>query len=72
MVIAALAQCGRRAAAQRNAAHYLQDLQDRWAGAPAATAAERIALEFEFRHVYSRPQDVARLRDGLREAGLPL
>ena len=71
VVIAALAHSGRREAAQRRAAHYLEDLGERWTGDPRARAAERIAWEFEFRHVYSRPQDIARLRDGLRLAGLP-
>ncbi len=72
VVIAALAHSGRRDAAQRHAAHYLEDLGKRWAGDPRAGAAERIAWEFEFRHVYSRPQDIARLRAGLCLAGLPI
>ena len=72
VVIAALAHSGCKEAAQRHAARYLEDLGNRWSGDPGASAAERIAWEFEFRHVYSRPQDIARLRDGLRLAGLPL
>ena len=71
VVIAALAHSGRRDAAQRHAARYLEELGTSWTGNPRAGAAERIAWEFEFRHVYSRPQDIARLRDGLRLAGLP-
>lgn len=71
VVIAALALSGRAQAAQRQATRYAADLESRWAGAPGASLAERITWEFEHRHVYSRPRDVARLRDGLRQAGLP-
>ena len=71
VVIAALALSGRAQAAQRQATRYAADLESRWAGAPGASLAERIAWEFEFRHVYSRPRDTARLREGLRQAGLP-
>ena len=72
VVIAALAHSGRVEAARRQAAHYLEDLGKRWTGDPRTGAAERIAWEFEIRHVYSRPRDIARLHDGLRLAGLPV
>lgn len=71
VVIAALAHSGRLDAARWHAERYLAGLDSRWAGARRADAADRIAWEFEFRHVYSRAQDIARLRSGLRKAGLP-
>ncbi|MGH6929251.1 MAG: hypothetical protein ACREEV_13120, partial [Dongiaceae bacterium] len=56
--------------AEEQARRYVAELRAAWKGDPNAGNADYLEWEFQYRHVYRRPEDVAYLRDGLRKAGL--
>jgi adenylate cyclase len=71
MVAAAYAHAGRMDQARRHAESYVAELRASWTGDPADDLREHLKWEFQYRHTYKRPEDVAHLREGLRKAGLP-
>ncbi len=71
VAIAAYAYAGRLDHARDHVKRYIDELRAAWNGDPNAGISDYLAWEFQYRHVYKRPKDVAYLRDGLCKAGLP-
>jgi adenylate cyclase len=70
VAIAAYAHAGRLDDAREQANRYVADLRAAWKGDPNAGIADYLTWEFQYRHVYKRPEDVTYLRDGLYKVGL--
>lgn len=70
VAIAACAHAGRLDDAQEQVRRYIEELRAAWHGRPDARLSDYLDWEFQYRHVYKRPEDVAYLREGLRRAGL--